>query len=398
MFFVPLENQLHFLLLTLVPTYMVFTAITWDRTDSPKRLFGLLFISPLLLSIFSFLNAPVHRELAEYLLHAAGLVLVIMAVCAEFAAKNSTASHLGGLASICFPIFFLASDNFLPLAILSLWTPWIIGVSLLLSAALLGIAIAQNRQADAIRLSGNLLICAGILLFQTKISPYFVLASHAILLIGLVTCALAMYRNTFAGLKMLVESREHELKRLDAHVQNEVVKRVASFEKSSLVYKERARTDSLTGLYLKSSLVPLAELHLKRNPKESLSIVMLDIDHFKEVNDTMGHPVGDKCLTALASIARASFRTNDMLGRYGGDEFIFILPSASASIAVTVAERFRRSIEIGSVPKFTVSIGISTYPQDGDNVKALIEAADKALYTSKQGGKNRVTHASEVSA
>ena len=111
MFFIPLDNQLHFLLLTLLPTYLVFTAVTWDHTDSPKRIFGLLFIAPLLLTVFSFLHAPVRREQAEYLLYAAGLSMVVMMALAEFAAKHPTASHLGILFALILPVFFLAADR-----------------------------------------------------------------------------------------------------------------------------------------------------------------------------------------------------------------------------------------------------------------------------------------------
>jgi diguanylate cyclase (GGDEF)-like protein len=245
-----------------------------------------------------------------------------------------------------------------------------------------------------LRLSGSVLIAGGMLLFHLPLASPAALISHLLLLLGLMLCALAMYRNTYADLQELVASHETRLRRLDANLQNEVVRRVASIEKSNRVLLEKARTDSLTGLFSKAAIVQHAEGHMDRHPREQLSLIMLDIDHFKGINDKLGHPVGDQCLKSLAGIARASFRGNDILGRYGGDEFIFLLPGTPPKMALTVAERFRRNIEVGSNPKFTVSIGVSTYPQDGRTVREIIDAADQALYRSKERGRNQVNHLS----
>lgn len=394
MFFIPLDNQLHFLLLTLLPTYLVFTALTWDRTDSPKRIHGLLFVAPLALTVFSFLNAPVRREQAEYLLYAAGLSMVVMLLVAEFASRNANASHVGILGALLLPLFFLASDSFFPLLSLNQWGPWLVGGSGVLLAALLARAIFKKRNPDILRLSGSVLIAGGMLLFHLPLASPAALISHLLLLLGLMLCALAMYRNTYADLQALVASHETRLRRLDANLQNEVVRRVASIEKSNRVLLEKARTDSLTGLFSKAAIVQHAEGHMDRHPREQLSLIMLDIDHFKGINDKLGHPVGDQCLKSLAGIARASFRGNDILGRYGGDEFIFLLPGTPPKMAMTVAERFRRNIEVGSNPKFTVSVGVSTYPQDGRTVREIIDAADQALYRSKERGRNQVNHLS----
>lgn len=394
MFFIPLDNQLHFLLLTLLPTYLVFTALTWDRTDSPKRLHGLLFAAPLALAVFSFLNAPVRREQAEYLLYAAGLSMVLMLLLSEFASRHTTSSHVGILVALLFPLFFLVSESFFPLLLLNQWAPWLIGASGVILAGLLLYALLKKRHADAQRLFGGVFISTGMLLFHLPLRAPAALLSHLLLLIGLCLCALAMYRNTYANLRELVTSHETRLRKLDANLHTEVIQRVASIEKSNRVLLEKARTDSLTGLFSKPAIVNHADTHIQRSPREELSLIMLDLDNFKGINDKLGHQVGDQCLKSLASIARASFRANDILGRYGGDEFIFLLPGTPANMAITVAERFRRNIEVGSNPKFTVSIGISTYPQDGKIVREIIDAADQALYRSKEQGRNRVSHLS----
>jgi diguanylate cyclase (GGDEF)-like protein len=99
------------------------------------------------------------------------------------------------------------------------------------------------------------------------------------------------------------------------------------------------------------------------------------------------------CLKTLALIASSNIREVDHLGRYGGDEFIIVLPTLEAKEAKFVAERFRKKINETSNPRFTVSIGIATYPNDGQTVKDLISAADKGLYKAKSRGKNTICHA-----
>jgi diguanylate cyclase (GGDEF)-like protein len=123
---------------------------------------------------------------------------------------------------------------------------------------------------------------------------------------------------------------------------------------------------------------------------------MLDIDHFKKINDTYGHPVGDLAIKALAEVCSNALRPHDILARYGGEEFVLTLPHTPADGARTVAERIREQVQKLEVPsdqgmvRFTVSIGVSTYAS-GEAFDQIVERADKALYVSKQSGRNRVT-------
>ena len=394
MFFLSFDNQLHFLILTLLPACLVFTAATWDRTDSPKRLFGLLYISPLLLSVFAFLNAPVRREQADLLLYGAGLLMVLLAAGAEFAAKSTLSAHVAEFVSMLLPVLYLSVTGLLPLVLLKSVAPWLIGAATLLLAILLAAAIVTGRKADRMRLLGSLSSALGVLVFHLPLPAPFPPISHGLLAAGLILCTFSLYRSTYANLQSLVSTHEKKLQRIDENLQVEVTKRMASIEKSNRALMERARTDSLTGLYAKAALLHHAEMTMQRNPQGTLSLIMLDIDHFKGINDKLGHPIGDRCLQSLASIARSTFRANDILARYGGDEFIFLLPGAVPKMALTVAERFRRNIEVGSNPKFTVSVGIATFPTDGADIKSLIDAADRALYQSKEQGRNRVSHIS----
>ena len=129
----------------------------------------------------------------------------------------------------------------------------------------------------------------------------------------------------------------------------------------------------------------------------SLSLVMLDIDHFKKVNDTFGHAEGDRVLQGIASLLKTSVRRKDTVARYGGEEFILILPEAGIEEAAMISERIRRLVEntpfeIGQVRmNLTVSIGISNFPSHRPKSKEeLVKMADLALYDAKRGGRNRV--------
>jgi diguanylate cyclase (GGDEF)-like protein len=125
---------------------------------------------------------------------------------------------------------------------------------------------------------------------------------------------------------------------------------------------------------------------------------MLDIDHFKAVNDRYGHASGDAVLKALTRVCRASLRSADTISRWGGEEFLLILPGADDSAAMVAAERVRAAVAAtevstvdGTVLRFTVSIGVATYNGGNRSVHEFLEIADEALYSSKSSGRNRVT-------
>ena len=124
------------------------------------------------------------------------------------------------------------------------------------------------------------------------------------------------------------------------------------------------------------------------------SLVMLDLDNFKCINDQAGHETGDAALCMLAELLRAGLRAVDTAARFGGDEFIVILPQANTEGALLVAERLRKGIEEMDVPGFgkvTCSFGIATFPDHASSRDSLIAAADRALYSSKDAGRNRVS-------
>ncbi len=165
-----------------------------------------------------------------------------------------------------------------------------------------------------------------------------------------------------------------------------------------------AALDSLTGIYNRRFGLGRLREEFGRavRAQTPLGVLMLDIDHFKAINDTYGHLAGDRLLKAVAAIARSSLREGDVLLRYGGEEFAAVLPAASAADLRALGERLRRAVEDFSLAEgektvhVTVSVGGAAYPDPTiDNEDTLIRLADEALYRAKDGGRNRVEVTSE---
>lgn len=161
---------------------------------------------------------------------------------------------------------------------------------------------------------------------------------------------------------------------------------------------ELATTDSLTGLYNRRRFMELCEHEFSRSIRydRSLAMFMMDIDHFKKVNDDYGHDAGDRVLRSLSEISVLALRGADILGRIGGEEFCVLLPETDAESALDVAERLRQSIARAKISvnshtlSITVSIGIAIMTPDMHSIDPLLKGADMALYEAKQGGRNRV--------
>jgi diguanylate cyclase (GGDEF)-like protein len=167
---------------------------------------------------------------------------------------------------------------------------------------------------------------------------------------------------------------------------------------------ELAVRDGLTGLYNRRSFSDLLSRAIAREERQSgrFALMMLDIDHFKKLNDTHGHPAGDEALRVAAHIIEANLRRGDIAARYGGEEFVAILPGADEQGGVAQAERVRRALEAqpvafeGARLTITASFGVAVWPEGGEGAGALVEAADRALYAAKQRGRNRVVAASTL--
>lgn len=176
----------------------------------------------------------------------------------------------------------------------------------------------------------------------------------------------------------------------------------ASLENVRLINqtKRLAITDTLTGVYNRKFFVESFEkqLSLAKRYKETLTVIMADVDHFKRFNDTYGHTAGDRVLQQVSKMLGAAIRESDILCRYGGEEFVIVMPRTNTAESYEKAEKIRRHIESarftniapGSALGITISMGIASFPEHGVEYNALVDAADSALYKAKKNGRNRV--------
>ncbi len=176
--------------------------------------------------------------------------------------------------------------------------------------------------------------------------------------------------------------------------------RVRSLTRQVTQTHQRAITDQLTKLYNYGFFVERLDLELDRAAQmgDAVSIALFDIDHFKQYNDTHGHPAGNVVLVTFADILKRTGRRGDIVARFGGEEFVFLLYGASRREARQVAEQARVRVEETDFPgggtqpegRITVSGGVATYPYDARTAVQLVEAADEQLYKAKADGRNRV--------
>lgn len=154
-------------------------------------------------------------------------------------------------------------------------------------------------------------------------------------------------------------------------------------------WKEVSLTDSLTHLWNRRALLQhlLREINRARRHQRALSLLIVDIDNFKEINDRQGHTAGDQALKQVGRALTEAVRSIDWVSRYGGDEFVILLPETPREESFDVAERIRNTVKqkLG----LTVSLGLSLFPIHGQDPASLIDAADKALYTAKSNGRNQ---------
>jgi diguanylate cyclase (GGDEF)-like protein len=173
-----------------------------------------------------------------------------------------------------------------------------------------------------------------------------------------------------------------------------------SIENARLLSKVEylATTDSLSGLYNRRYLFDLARIEVERSSRYgcNLTAVILDIDHFKRVNDTFGHPVGDQVIQGVGELLKKSLRTVDIIGRYGGEEFVFLLPETDLPQAEQVATRLCQKFEhtvfntTGGAISITISLGVARLEPENPDLSHLLDCADKAMYRAKQTGRNKV--------
>ena len=192
--------------------------------------------------------------------------------------------------------------------------------------------------------------------------------------------------------------KEAQSKLIDTHVK--LTKQTEALREAQTKLKEQANRDPLTNMYNRRYFADISKkiIAISKRTKEPLSVMMIDIDKFKNINDTYGHAVGDEVIKLLSNRLESLIRESDVVARFGGEEFAIILPNADGVNAMDMAQRIRKDIEDISYPleskaiKFTVSIGIDTFNHEkDDSIDTSLNRADKALYISKSDGRNQVS-------
>lgn len=351
------------------------------------NLVGSLFLIPLMVTAHSYIfqrSLPMSHAIAvaEIMMT---LILIIYAAFLKYRLRLESALFLNALvgAALC---FFLSSLQMFPILYQDLRI-------YLITSFILSIAVViLTRGTPEAPLTGGfafLGIAQLVGLFES------VPLASVVSLVFKTYFYFHMTQFLFSTIHVEIMKEVGEARRIqksfDDELRKEVKKHVFYMEMSQQKMARISQTDSLTEAYNRKGIMDQLERLTEDRNVTQFSMLIFDIDKFKNINDTLGHPVGDKCLKILTQIARASLRDDDYLGRYGGDEFIILLPGADAETAFRVAERFRQRISETEDPHFTVSIGISTYPLDGRNSRELLEHADAGMYISKEKGRNRAS-------
>jgi diguanylate cyclase (GGDEF)-like protein/PAS domain S-box-containing protein len=219
-----------------------------------------------------------------------------------------------------------------------------------------------------------------------------------------------IFQDRIIGLIALDSTEPDRFTENHARLASAFASQVAAALENARLYEETRRlsiTDPLTGIGNRRHFIELAQREFQRSHRyqRPLSLIMMDLDHFKVVNDTYGHLVGDKVLQAIAKLCENNLRESDIIGRYGGEEFLILLPETPGNSTETeandehtakaVAERLRKMVEStptqtaqGEIP-ITVSLGIAELTENVDDLDTLIDRADQALYQAKQSGRNQ---------
>jgi diguanylate cyclase (GGDEF)-like protein len=211
--------------------------------------------------------------------------------------------------------------------------------------------------------------------------------------------------------RQLVENlkqKNDELTQLNRDLERRVAVRTAELAEANRRLEQLAITDGLTGLYNHRYFHERLQSEVERSHRNGhpLSLLMIDVDHFKHYNDRNGHPAGDSVLRGVAAILGDGRRLNDLVARYGGEEFTVLLVDTPGAAAAGLAETLRRRVEeqrfehAGDQPggALTISLGVATCPDHAKTAPDLLQAADTALYKAKNAGRNRVAVAGEPAA
>ncbi len=379
-----LSSQIY-LLISICFSFLIFGyTILLEKKKNKIKLLGLTFFSAFLLSSFKlivlinpnlFQNININLVFGEATL----LFMLLLIQIVKFKKEYVEFTQLIILVIPIIFIIFIAKYNIL----------WVFDIEYVkyipLTCLLLLIIFLTNRMKN--KKDKKLLIGIIVIYFNIIINVYIGNDINILLnFIGYLIFLIYFHRNIANRLFTRLVDTEEKLAKYHRRINYEVKKRTLEIEKINKNLVNISKMDKLAGAYNKTGIFEVMDKLILNN--EEFSILLFDIDKFKDVNDTYGHVVGDKCIRKLSLISKELIRKNDSIGRYGGDEFIIVLPNLESEEAFYVAERLREKVMDTTTPNFTISIGIANYPLDGETSLTLLDAADKQLYISKELGRN----------
>lgn len=305
--------------------------------------------------------------------YAVGAVLLVGLLVALHRGRTTSGDILRVLVGLGLFLFALASWSIVEQQATPLETGFFVFRSVVLVS---GVAFVAFRPGTAVVISLGLIACGGALLVARGVT----LIGGSDLRVGIVETLALLLAMVAIHRSMSVEAE-----------------RMEQSAEAATISAELAFVDELTGLPNRRQMQSLLAAGLARTAAGAHpdAVLMFDLDHFKRINDSLGHDVGDEVLQRTAAVASAAIRDGDVVGRWGGEEFVALLLEADESQARAVAERCRRALEaVGGALGVTASFGV-TVLQDGDTVSTCLRRADLALYDAKQAGRNRVVVRSE---
>lgn len=387
MFYLQTINQVNLLTIVCFSFLIMVFTLAMNRGERALKLLGALFFIPFVLVAYSFFKGKMVTSAVVFTWPEILLALSLSALTFFNLERRFNLTNIV-IFSIPLALILILPSRWL----LAVWGPNEFYVYPALAAIVPAAYFLFTRDNSERKLyfAICLLLFANVLQFAAHTRSLQVLVT-GMRLIAYFTFFMHFFAETYNRLMQKVIEADKKMASLEKSIKLEVKKRTFEIELSNQTLLNMVKTDGLTKAYNKATIMNIMEkMMLKRNME--FSIFIFDIDDFKRINDTLGHVAGDMALKKLATIAKKAIRDVDSLGRYGGDEFIVVLPNTNISDAIMVAERFRKLVEASDAPRFSVSIGVAAYPHDADTVKGLIAAADEGLYRSKRKGKNAVSH------
>lgn len=358
-----------------------------NQNKSFPMVFGLSFLTPLACGLSSIFSSTLSFQRSAYTSLDLTFLLLILLLLVIVPRKKYSVSLILVISFPAVLLFLLSKIRTVPAFFTA--SPFQAGVVICLTALIISLLGKRLKEKDLALIWGviTLGLCQAL---QPVLTGKFIVLLFILHVIAYALFFMYIYKNTFQPYLSRLKKAEAKLSDLNKTIHYEVKRRTVELERHNEHLLNMVQRDPLVDAYNKKGILNLLKEMVEEPGAERLTILLFDVDNFKLINDTQGHMAGDLILKKVVQTARVNIRGFDFLGRFGGDEFMIILPGTVVSDALFVAERFRKSVN--EKCEISISVGVASFPEDGKTVEEIMEVADAGLYESKRRGKNAVTH------